>query len=112
MTPANKGWLWVMAGGLADVGWAVSLKSSAGFREPLPSALSVLFIAASYCLYGLSVRRLPIGSAYSVFVGIGAAGTVVWGMLFLREPADAPRLFFVLLLLLGIIGLKWTDRKS
>jgi quaternary ammonium compound-resistance protein SugE len=102
----------LVTGGLADVAWAVALKSSDGFREPLPSFLSLLFIAVSYGLYALSVRQLPIGSAYSVFIGIGAAGTVVCGMLFLGEPADWPRLLFVLLLLLGVVGLKLEDGKS
>jgi len=112
VTRTINGWLWVVAGGLADVGWAVALRTSDGFREPLPGFLSLLLIGVSYGLYALSVRHLPLGSAYSVFVGIGAAGTVVWEMLFLGEPADWLRLFFVLLLLLGIFGLKLTDGKA
>jgi quaternary ammonium compound-resistance protein SugE len=102
-------WLWVILGGFMDIGWAIGLKNANGFTSPVPSVVTVVFIAASYVLYAKAVHRLPIGTAYAVFSGIGAAGTVVCGMLFLHEPAEWPRILFILLLLQGILGLKKTD---
>ncbi|ALS28713.1 small multidrug resistance protein [Paenibacillus sp. 32O-W] len=112
MSSLNKVWFWVFVGGLTDIGWAISLKYADGFTSPLPSVLSLLFVAASYALYARLVRLLPVGTVYPVLTGIGTAGTVVCGMLFLKEPADGLRLLFVLLILYGIIGLKKTNAFS
>jgi quaternary ammonium compound-resistance protein SugE len=97
-----------MIAGLLEAGWAVGLKYTEGFTKPVPSVLTILAIIASMYLLALSARTLPIGTAYAVWVGIGTFGTIVMGMVYLGEPANAGRVFFLILLLIAIIGLKLT----
>lgn len=101
-------WLYLVLGGLFECAWAIGLKYTDGFTRPIPSILTVLAIVASMWLLGVAARTLPIGTAYPVWVGIGAVGAVLLGALFLREPLGARRLFFVGLVVAGIIGLKAT----
>ncbi|MEK3686821.1 DMT family transporter [Paenibacillus sp. FSL R10-2736] len=101
-------WLYVAAGGLVDVFWATGLKYSQSFRMFWPSLLVLCCIGISYTLYVKAIMRLPVGTAYTVFTGIGAAGTAAAGMLLLNEPAGFWRIFFILLLLCGMICLKLT----
>jgi quaternary ammonium compound-resistance protein SugE len=97
-----------MIAGLLEAGWAVGLKYTEGFTKPVPSVLTILAIIASMYLLALSARTLPIGTAYAVWVGIGTFGTIVMGMVYLGEPANAGRVFFLILLLIALIGLKLT----
>ncbi|MFH5187270.1 DMT family transporter [Paenibacillus sp. TAB 01] len=99
-------WLYVIIGGLADVGWATGLALTDGFTKWVPSVLTLACILLSFYLYAQSLKRLPVGTAYAVFTGIGGAGTVIVGMLFLGEPRDGLRLLFIGLLIGGILGLK------
>jgi quaternary ammonium compound-resistance protein SugE len=92
--------------------WAVGLKYSDGFRLLWPSLFSLCCIGMSYALYVKAITRLPVGAAYTVFTGIGAAGTAAAGMLFLGEPAGGWRIFFILLLLAGMTGLKLTGGEE
>lgn len=101
-------WVFLVIAGLLETGWAVGLKYTEGFTKPVPSVLTIIAIVASMYLLGLSARTLPIGTAYAVWVGIGTFGTVVMGMAYLGEPANAGRVFFLLLLMVAIIGLKLT----
>jgi quaternary ammonium compound-resistance protein SugE len=101
-------WVLLMIAGLLEAGWAVGLKYTEGFTKPVPSVLTILAIIASMYLLALSARTLPIGTAYAVWVGIGTFGTIVMGMVYLGEPANAGRVFFLILLLIAIIGLKLT----
>ncbi|WP_245648101.1 DMT family transporter [Paenibacillus borealis] len=101
-------WLYVAVGGLMDILWATGLKYSQGFRLFWPSLFVLCCIGISYTLYIKAMMRLPAGTAYTVFTGIGAAGTAAAGMLLLDEPAGFWRIFFILLLLGGMIGLKLT----
>jgi quaternary ammonium compound-resistance protein SugE len=100
-------WVLLVVAGILETGWAVGLKYTHGFTKPLPSALVLLGIATSMYLLSVAARDLPIGTAYAVWVGIGAAGAVVLGILILGEPASAARMFFLLLLLVAIGGLKF-----
>ena len=93
-------WLFLVVAGLLEVGWAVGLSYTEGFTKPLPTVLTVAAIVASMGLLGLAVWDLPIGTAYAVWVGIGAAGTAIAGWLLLGETMDPVRG----LLLLGIVG--------
>lgn len=99
---------WVILGiaGLLEVGWAVGLKYTDGFTRFWPSAGTVLAMVASMGLLGLAVKTLPIGTAYAVWVGIGAVGTAACGILLLGEAATPARLASIALILAGIIGLK------
>ncbi len=99
-------WFYVLVGGVMDVGWAIGLKLSQGFSNPLLSIATIICILISYGCYVKSIRMLPAGTAYAVFTGVGGAGTVIAGMLFLNEPADWMRIGFISFMFFGILGLK------
>lgn len=101
-------WVLLVIAGLLEAGWAIGLKYTEGFTRPLPSILTIVGIIASMYLLALSAQTLPIGTAYAVWVGVGTFGTVVLGMAYLGEPANAGRIFFLILLMVAIIGLKLT----
>lgn len=101
-------WVMLIIAGLLEVCWAVGLKYTEGFTRPLPTLLTVLAIIASMVLLSMAARSLPIGTAYAVWVGIGALGAAILGMVLFHEPVSALRLFFLALLLTSIIGLKLT----
>ncbi|MFF8934145.1 DMT family transporter [Streptomyces paradoxus] len=102
-------WVLLVVAGLLEVGWSVGMKYTDGFTRPLPSVLTGAGIVASMLLLSQAAKSLPIGTAYGVWVGIGAAGAAVLGMAVLGEPATAARIFFVCLLLVAVVGLKATS---
>lgn len=102
-------WTVLVLAGLLEIGWAIGLKYTDGFTRLWPSLLTGAGIVASMLLLSQAARSLPIGTAYGVWVGIGAAGAAVVGMLVLGEPATAARIFFVVLLLVAVVGLKATS---
>lgn len=101
---------WVMLGlaGLFEIGWAIGLKYAEGFTRPVPTVLTVLAMIASIVLLGLAARQLPIGTAYAVWTGIGAAGTAILGIVLFGEPRTALRLACIGLIVGGVLGLKAT----
>lgn len=99
-------WVVLVLAGLFEVGWTVSLKYSQGFTRLTPTIATGTLSLASILLLGLAVRWLPIGTAYAVWTGIGAVGTVLLGMLLFGEPADWQRLVCIALIVTGILGLK------
>lgn len=101
-------WMILVLAGLLETGWAIGLKFTDGFTRFWPSVFTIAAIIVSMYLLAMAARTLPIGTAYAVWVGIGAAGTAVLGMLILDEPVNAGRIGFLLLLLIAIIGLKLT----
>ncbi|WP_257311816.1 DMT family transporter [Geothrix fuzhouensis] len=105
-----RSWTLLLIAGFLETAWAIGLKYTHGFTRPLASILTGLAIVGSMVLLGLAARDLPIGTAYAVWVGIGAFGAAVLGMLLFREPATPARLCFLALLLIGVIGLKVTTR--
>jgi len=100
-------WIVLFVAGLFEIGWAVGLKFTDGFTRPLPTFLTAVALVASMALLGVAVRTLPLGTAYAVWTGIGAVGTVVLGILFFGEPATAARLACIGLIVAGILGLKF-----
>lgn len=102
-------WFALLVAGLLEVCWAVGLKYTDGFRRPLASMLVIAAIAASMFLLSWAARTLPIGTAYAVWVGIGALGAAVLGILLFDEPVTVPRMAFLVLLLVSIVGLKATS---
>lgn len=98
-------WVLVIFAGLLETGFAVCLKLSDSFSRPWPTLGFALFALGSFGLLTLALRRLEIGPAYAVWTGIGAAGTVVYGMLFLNEDSSAAKLVSVSLIVAGVIGL-------
>ena len=107
---AAMAWVYLVAAGILETGWAIGLKYTEGFRRPLPTILTVAAMAASMLLLGLAARTLPIGTAYAIWVGIGAVGAVVLGIILFDEPRDFARMFFVGLLIVSLVGLKLTTR--
>lgn len=101
-------WFLLIIAGLLEVGWAIGLKKSEGFTQPLWSALTILGIVLSMFLLGVAARTLPIGTAYGVWVGIGAVGTAILGILLFGENASWPRLLFLALMIVSLVGLKAT----
>ena len=99
-------WLLLLAAGLFEIGWAVGLKYTDGFTRLYPSLLTAASMAISVILLAMAVRELPLGTAYAVWTGIGAAGTVFLGIMTLDEPAVLLRLGWLALVLGGIVGLK------
>ncbi|MGE5596998.1 MAG: quaternary ammonium compound efflux SMR transporter SugE [Hyphomicrobiales bacterium] len=102
-------WLLLFAAGLLEAGWAVGLKYTHGFTRPFPSVLTVGAMVASMLLLALAVRTLPIGTAYGVWVGIGAVGAAVLGMVLFGEPATPARVVFLVLMGVAIVGLRATS---
>ncbi|WP_431044201.1 DMT family transporter [Streptomyces sp. P1-3] len=102
-------WVLLIVAGLLEVGWSIGMKFTDGFTRLWPSVLTGAGIAASMLLLSYAAKTLPIGTAYGVWVGIGAAGAAVLGMLVLGEPFTAARVFFVVLLLVAVVGLKMTS---
>jgi quaternary ammonium compound-resistance protein SugE len=99
-------WLLLLFAGLFEIAWALGLKYSEGFTRLWPSVLTVCALIASLTLLGLSLRQLPLGTAYAVWSGIGALGTVTLGVLLFGESVSPLRLVSVGLILIGITGLK------
>lgn len=102
-------WFLLVVAGLLETGWAIGLKYTEGFTKPVPTVLTIAAIIGSMALLGLALRDLPVGTAYAVWVGIGAFGTAVLGIVLFGEPATPARLFFLLLLATAIAGLKLTS---
>lgn len=103
---ANAAWLWVLLGGVFEVVWAVGLKRTDGFTRLVPSAVVVLAMAASLYALAQGLKLLPIGTGYAVWVGVGAVGAAVWGIVVEGEPTGALRLASLALIVAGIAGLK------
>nr|WSX74616.1 multidrug efflux SMR transporter [Streptomyces sp. NBC_00899] len=101
-------WVLIIVAALLEVVWSIGMKYTDGFTRLWPSVFTGAGIAASMLLLSQAAKTLPIGTAYGVWVGIGAAGAAVVGMLVLGEPATAARIFFVALLLVAVVGLKAT----
>ena len=99
-------WLLLLVAGLFEVGWALGLKSPDGFTKPLPTVLTIASMIVSMSLLGIALKSLPVGTAYAVWVGVGAVGTVILGIVLLHEPVNAARLVSVTLIIAGIVGLK------
>ena len=102
-------WLQLVIAGLLEVCWAVGLKYTDGFRKPLPTVFVAATLAGSMWLLASAARTLPIGTAYAVWVGIGALGAAILGIVLLREPVTFARVGFLALLLIAIIGVKMTS---
>ena len=99
-------WIYLFIAGFLEIGWAVGLKYTYGFTKLWPTVGTVLAMILSISFLGLALKSLPVGTAYAIWTGIGAAGTVVLGIILFAEPATALRLGCVALILTGIIGLK------
>ena len=102
-------WIALVLAGLLEVCWAVGLKYTDGFRRPVASILVALTIAASMFLLAWAARFIPIGTAYAVWVGIGALGAAILGAILFAEPLTPVRMGFLAMLLISIVGLKMSS---
>jgi len=99
-------WIMLVLAGLFETAFAVALKQSNGFTRPLPTVLFVGFALVSFGLLAQALRSLPVGTAYAVWTGIGAAGTALVGILFLGESTQLARLLSITLIVAGVVGLR------
>ena len=101
-------WVYLVIAGLLEIVWAIGLKYADGFSRFWPSVITALAMVLSVAFLGLAMKSLPVGTAYAIWTGIGAVGTVIMGIILFAEPATAMRLGCVALIVAGIIGLKLT----
>ncbi len=99
-------WFVLILAGLFEIGWAIGLKYTEGFTRLWPSVATGLSMIVSVGLLGLAMKSLPVGTAYAIWVGIGAVGTVVLGIILFDEPANTLRMVSLALIVAGIVGLK------
>lgn len=99
-------WLSLILAGIFEVCWAIGLKCSQGFTKLVPSVFTVAGMIASFYFLSLSLKSLPIGTAYAIWTGIGTVGTVILGIILFKEPFDIIRLVCIGLIVVGIVGLK------
>lgn len=99
-------WIVLVVAGLFEVGWAIGLKYTEGFTRLWPSIGTLAAMAVSLGLLGIAMKSLPVGTAYAVWVGVGAVGTVILGIVLFDEPMNALRVGSVVLIVAGLIGLK------
>ncbi|RNF38560.1 DMT family transporter [Planococcus salinus] len=105
-------WIYLLVAGLTEIIWAIGLKLAEGFTNFGPSILTVFFIVVTFLLFAKAMVEIPIGTAYAVFTGIGAAGTAILGIILFDENASIEKIAFLCLLIIGIVGLKITDGKE
>ena len=107
----NKAWLYVVGGGFLEIFWVLALKMSHNFTVLHYSVITIVLVVISFYIFSVGMKKLPSGVAYTVYTGIGAIGTIIFGILFLGESTSLPKLFFVTLLIIGILGLKLTTEE-
>jgi|SRR6185369_2892330 len=102
-------WIWLIVAGLFEVVWAATLKKTEGFTRLGPSLITLAAIVASMYFLSVALKHLPASTGYAVWVGIGAVGTAIAGIIFLGEPRSALRLISIGLIVAGVIGLRLAD---
>lgn len=101
-------WFLLVIAGLLEVCWAIGLKYTDGFTKLIPSVFTIVTLAASMYLLARAAQVIPIGTAYGIWVGIGALGAATLGMILFKEPVSMARLFFLALLVISLVGLKFS----
>jgi quaternary ammonium compound-resistance protein SugE len=99
-------WVYLVIAGILEIAWAIGMKQSQGWTKLWPSVWTLVTMIISFWLLSLAMARLPAGTAYAVWTGIGAAGTAILGMIIFKEPASAARIACIGLIVAGVIGLK------
>mgnify|MGYP003802943439 CR=1 FL=1 len=103
---ASLAWTILVIAGFFETGWAIGMKYSDGFTRLWPSVFTGISMVISVVLLAYTLKVLPVGSAYTVWTGIGAVGTVILGIILFKEPYDFLRMFFIFLIIIGIVGLR------
>jgi quaternary ammonium compound-resistance protein SugE len=99
-------WIYLILAGICEIGWAIGLKYSHGFTRIGVSIVTVIVMIISFVLLSQALRNLPVGTAYGIWTGIGAAGTAILGIVLFNEPKDLLRILCIVMILAGVIGLK------
>ncbi|MFI9651170.1 SMR family transporter [Guyparkeria halopsychrophila] len=102
-------WLLLLAAGLLEIIWATGLRFTDGFSRLLPTVAVLVIAWLSFYLLAVAMRDIPMGTAYAIWTGIGATGVAMIGILWFKEPASLARLGFIAMIVIGIIGLKWSS---
>jgi quaternary ammonium compound-resistance protein SugE len=102
-------WIYLFIAGIFEVVWAMGLKYTEGFTKLYPTLITIVGMIISFYFLSMAIKTLPIGTAYAIWTGIGAAGAVIMGIILFGEPKSLLKFFFVALILAGIIGLKVTS---
>jgi len=102
-------WILLIIAGAFEIAWAIGLKYTAGFSRPIPTALTVTAMVASFFFLAQALKTIPIGTGYAVWTGIGAAGTAILGIVLFSESSALPRLVCIAVIIAGIVGLKATS---
>jgi len=105
-------WFYLILAGLLEIGWAIGLKYTNGFTRPGPTAATLTVMAVSFYLLSFSLKSIPMGTAYAVWTGIGAAGTAIFGMIFLGESREVARIVCLVMIVAGTAGLKLFSGKA
>lgn len=108
----TRAWAVLLAAGLLEVAWSLALSAANGLERPGWAVVGFALAVTSLGMLTCALRKLPVGTAYAVWVGIGTVGVTAVGMLFLQEPVVWPRLFFLALIILGVIGLSLAEQPS
>lgn len=104
-------WIYLVIAGILEIGWAIGLKYTEGWTKLVPSLLTGATMLASFYMLSLAIKNLPIGTAYAVWTGIGTVGAAILGMVIFNEPRDLTKIICILLIVLGIAGLKLTSAE-
>lgn len=107
----NKSWVHVVLGGFLEIFWVLSLKMSHNFTIFPYNIITIVLVLVSFHFFAKGMEELPSGVAYTVYTGIGAVGTIIFGIVFLGESSSFPKMFFSLILIIGILGLKLTSEE-
>jgi quaternary ammonium compound-resistance protein SugE len=105
-------WVYLVIAGILEIAWAIGMKKSEGWTKLWPSVWTIVMMIISFWLLSRAMHRLPAGTAYAVWTGIGAAGTAILGIFILKEPATLARIACILLIVAGVIGLKLATKAE
>jgi len=110
MDKSLMSWFILFIAGLFEIAWAIGLKYSEGFSKPIASVFTIVTMIISMALLSYSVKTLPVGTAYAVWTGIGAVGTAILGIFLFNESREFMRIFFIFLIIVGIVGLRFYSK--
>lgn len=99
-------WIYLVIAGLFEVAWAIGMKYNEGWTQLIPSLITAFLMICSFFFLSLALKELPLSTSYAIWTGIGVIGTAIYGFVFLKEPSDMLRILCILLIIIGIIGLK------
>ena len=103
-------WIYLLIAGVFEIGWAIGLKYTDGFNKLWPSVFTIATMILSFYFLSSAVKTIPIGTAYAIWTGIGAVGTAIFGIILFNESKEFIRIFFIFLIVIGIVGLKFFSK--